>query len=202
MEARLSRKIRNISFLLLIMVAFIHGYNENLRFADGGAFVPASWLSFIQRFISDGVCRIAVPLFFAISGYLACESTGPALNTGTYAVLLKKRFFSLLVPYLLVSAAGIALVFLLQLIPYSRPFFNNYSAGETPISEWVRIWLLSPVPFQLWFLRFLMNYFLFFPVLFLAIRYLRELFVLVLFLFWSWTTLYYKIGAWKIAFYI
>jgi peptidoglycan/LPS O-acetylase OafA/YrhL len=200
MEARLSQKIRNISFLLLIMVACIHGYNENLRFADGSGFVPSPWLSFLERFISDGVCRVAVPLFFAISGYLACESTGHHLNAGIYGVLLKKRVFSLLIPYLLVSASGIALVFLLQLIPFSRPFFNNYNTSTTSASDWIRIWLLNPVPFQLWFIRYLMNYFIFFPILYFAIQYLRELVIGVLFLFWAWTTLYYKIGAWKIAF--
>jgi peptidoglycan/LPS O-acetylase OafA/YrhL len=200
MDKRLSLKIRNISFLLLIMVAFIHGYNENLRFSDNGSILVPPWLSFLERFISDGVCRVAVPLFFAISGYLACESTGRILGIADYFILLKKRVFSLLIPYLMVSGSGIALVMLLQLFPFSRPFFNNYDIANTSFSDWVRIWLLNPVPFQLWFIRFLMNYFLFFPVLFFAIRYLRELFVLILFLFWSWTTLYYKIGAWKIAF--
>ena len=200
MEPNLSRKIRNISFLLLILVAFIHGYNENLRLAGWGAHNPSPWLIFIERFVSDGFCRLAVPLFFSISGYLASESIGRKFSIRACFYLLKKRVGSLLIPYLLVSATGIGLVILLQLFPVSQNFFNNYRLATTPLSGWLRIWLLNPVPFQLWFIRFLMNYFLFFPFLFLAVRYLKELFLVILFVFWAWPFLYSQIGFWKIAF--
>ena len=200
MEARLSNKIRNISFLLMVLVAFIHGYNENLRFSDQGTVQPAAWLSFTERFVSDGICRIAVPLFFAVSGFLACESLGKKLRISSFLLLLKKRVNSLLLPYLLVSAAGILLVILLQLFPFSRPFFNNYSLEGSNVKDWLNVWLLSPVAFPLWFIRFLMNYFLIFPLLFVAIRYLRELVVLPLLCLWAFPPFYHLIGHFKIVF--
>ena len=201
MDKRLSIKIRNISFLLLIPVAFIHGYNENLRFSDQGSVSAAVWLSFTERFISDGICRIAVPLFFIISGYLASESIGQSINPAKYGNLLRKRFFSLLLPYLIVSAGGIVLVLLLQSIPYSRPFFNNYAVEGSGFQKWLYVWLLSPVPFQLWFIRFLMGYFIIFPILYYAIRYLRELLIIPLFLFWANPDFYHHIGNVKILFF-
>ena len=200
MEAQLSRKITNISLLLMVLVVFIHGYNENLQFGKDVQYVPPAWLCFLERFFSDGICRIAVPLFFAISGYLACESIGRTLSISSYSKLLKKRVFSLMIPYLLVSAAGILLVIGLQLFPFSRPFFNNYSLEKSGLHDWGRVWLLDPVPYQLWFIRFLMNYFLFFPVLFFVLRYLREFALLVLFAFWAYTPLYHIFGHFKIAF--
>jgi peptidoglycan/LPS O-acetylase OafA/YrhL len=200
MDARLSNKIRIVSFLLMVLVAYIHGYNENLRFADKGLALPAAWLSFTERFISDGVCRIAVPLFFAISGFLACESLGKKFSFQGYGLLLRKRISSLLIPYLLVSAAGIGLVVLLQLFPFSRPFFNNYSLAGSSLKQWLNVLFLSPVAFPLWFIRFLMNYFLIFPLLYLGIRYFREAFVLLLLLMWAYTPLYQKIGLLKISF--
>jgi peptidoglycan/LPS O-acetylase OafA/YrhL len=201
MDIRLSRKIRNISFLLILMVAFIHGYNENLHFADQGNFAPAYWLSFIERFISDGICRIAVPLFFVISGYLASESIGKSLNFHQYLRLLRKRIYSLLFPYLLVSALGIALVVFLQLFPISRPFFNNYSVSGSGLQKWLNALLLNPVPFQLWFIRFLMGYFIAFPILFYSIRYLREFAVIALFFTWANPYLYHHVGFVKIIFF-
>lgn len=200
MNVQLSHKIRNLSFLLMVLVVCIHGYNENLRFVDQTSAGPSYWLRFLQRFSSDGFCRVAVPLFFAISGYLASESMGRTWGLRSYLNLLKKRFFSLLLPYLLVSAAGIALVVLLQIFPFSKPFFNNYRLENSSIQDWLRVWLLDPVPFPLWFIRFLLNYFLFFPVLFLAVRYLREVFLLPAMLAWMWPLLYQKFGVWKIAF--
>lgn len=200
MEASLSRKIRNISFLLMILVACIHGYNYNLSFTDQAASKASSWLSFIQHFSSDGFCRIAVPVFFAVSGYLASESIRRKLDLPAYAGLLRKRIFSLLIPYLLVSAAGLALVFLLQLLPASRPFFIHYSLEHISLSELLRMWLLDPVPFPLWFIRFLLNYFLFFPVLYFGVRFLREAFLFAAMLAWMWPFLYHQFGIWKITF--
>ena len=184
MSPRLSLKLKNISFLLMIFVAFIHGYNLNVRMGGSDYNAPPYWLRFIETFISDGVCRMAVPMFFAISGYLACIKIKEDFTWIWYANLLKKKFFSLLLPYLLVSGLGICLVILLQLIPFSKPFFNNFAVGETTVSQWVHIWLLSPVPFQLWFVRFLMFYFILLPIFYYMIKYFKILFLFVLLAFW------------------
>ncbi len=198
MNAYLSNKLRNLSFLLMILVAFIHGYNVNLKFSDGEQFSPALWLQFVEGFVSDGICRVAVPMFFAISGYLATQSLKGEFNTRIYGKILRKRFSSLMVPYLSVSALGIATVVILQIIPFSRPFFNNFSLGSTTFSKWIWIWLVSPVPYQLWFLRFLCIYFLLYPVIYFLAKYLKLIFILALLYFWSSFGLQQQIGVTKI----
>lgn len=185
MDAYLSQKIRNLSFLLMVLVALIHGYNLNLRFQAEGANEISFFTRWFQTFISDGVCRVAVPLFFAISGFLATYSLKGNFSFQSYLHLLKKRISSLLVPYLLVSASGISLVVFLQLLPWSRPFFNHFDLHHTPLSKWLYIWLVTPVPFQLWFIRFLMFYFLLFPLFFYGAKYFKLVFVGLLIWFWA-----------------
>lgn len=190
MDPYLSKKLRNLSFLLLGVVAFIHGFNANIRFSDGQAVEPSRWVFFIQHFVSDGMCRLAVPLFFAISGYLAFLSSGDRFSFEWLIHNLKKRIYSLLIPYLLVSLLGIALVIGLQLIPFARPFFNNFSLTETSLGRWIFIWLVSPVPYQLWFVRFLLFYFLILPLIYGVVKYLKV--VGLIFLFYTWYSFYFQ----------
>ena len=198
MNAYLSNKLRNLSFLLMILVAFIHGYNVNLKFSDGEQFSPALWLQFVEGFVSDGICRVAVPMFFAISGYLVTQSLNGKFNVSVYWRILRKRFSSLLVPYLAVSAIGIATVVVLQLIPFSRPFFNNFNLQSTSFSKWIWIWLVSPVPYQLWFLRFLCIYFLLYPFIYFLAKYLKLIYILALLYWWSSFGLQQQFGVSKI----
>ena len=183
MDQKLSSKLRNISFLLMILVAYIHGYNENLRFSDSGNFQAVWWLSFTERFISDGICRIAVPLFFAISGFLAMESMGE-FSFHKFGMMLRSRFRSLLLPYLLVSLLGILFVIGLQLIPWAKPFFNNYDIHKLSYRNWIFVWLCNPIPFQLWFIRILIGYFLFFPVIYFMLRHFRPFILLLPLYIW------------------
>lgn len=201
LSPELSRKIRNISLLLLVLVAFIHSYNVNLLFNDGQQAEPSKEIRFLEGMISDGICRVAVPMFFAISGFLATLSLGKNPGPRDFAILLKKRVRSLLLPYLLVSAMGIGLVVTLQLIPWSRPYFNNYDPAQTPIREWLRVGLLSPVAYPLWFIRFLMDYFLFLPVLYAALRLFRIPALGLLFFLWANPEVHASVsGIWKAPF--
>ena len=200
MSPQLSQKLKNISFLLMIFVAFIHSYNLNVQIGGLNYLEPPYWLRFLESFISDGVCRVAVPMFFAISGYLACEKIGENFTWAWYGNLLKKKFFSLLIPYLLVSAFGILLVVVLQLIPFSRPYFNNFSLENTTLNKWIWIWLISPVPFQLWFVRFLILHFLVFPFFYYPIKYFKIMFLMLLFAFWFYIPWQQLTGLIKIEF--
>jgi peptidoglycan/LPS O-acetylase OafA/YrhL len=200
MSPELSQKLKNLSFLLMILVAYIHGYNLNVRIGDGGYFETSYWLRFLETFVSDGICRVAVPMFFAISGYLACYHIREDFTWKWYGNLLKKKVFSLLIPYLAVSALGIILVFVLQLFPFSKPFFNNYSIEKTSFLKWLWIWAFSPVPFQLWFLRFLIFYFLLLPLFYYLIKYLKVLFLILLFIIWAYIPWHIYTGFAKIEY--
>jgi surface polysaccharide O-acyltransferase-like enzyme len=182
----------------MILVVFIHGYNVNLKFSDGEHFRPAFWLRFLEGFVSDGICRVAVPMFFAISGYLATQSLKGKFNASVYGKMLRKRFSSLFLPYIFVSAFGILTVVVLQLIPFSRPFFNNFNIETTSIGKWIWIWLISPVPYQLWFLFFLCLYFILYPVIYCLAKYLKLIYIMALLYFWSSFELQQQLGVSKI----
>ncbi len=167
----------------MILVAYIHGYNLNLFFRDESGQPLAEWLIFLENAVSDGLCRVAVPLFFAISGYLAALKLKEP-DFLSHWQMIKKKWQSLAIPYLLVSLGGILLVVVLLLIPWSKPYFNHFSLSA-PITQWLNVWILSPVPFQLWFIRFLWLYFLMFPLLYFGVQYGKWLFMLFLIWFWS-----------------
>ena len=101
--AETSMRITALRFLLIVLVVFIH---NNLRAEDilKGAlehgstpFVYDNGLfgRWVQIFISDGIAKCAVPLFFMFASYLQF------MKGDSYGVLLKKKAKSLLVPYFL-----------------------------------------------------------------------------------------------------
>ncbi|MGM9685625.1 MAG: acyltransferase family protein, partial [Bacteroidaceae bacterium] len=94
MTPYLSDKIRLLSFFSIIMVLFIHSsFQETAECIQGMSFNIN-----LQYFISQMLCRCAVPLFFCISGYLFFLHT----ESGIKAVLVKmrKRFGTLVIPFI------------------------------------------------------------------------------------------------------
>lgn len=70
MNKYLSDKLRIISLISIIMVVFLHSYNVTVKFSPGNMSFNDGYNVFIQNFFSQGITRIAVPIFFCISGYL------------------------------------------------------------------------------------------------------------------------------------
>lgn len=181
MNPEVSKKIRILSFLLMAMICLIHGYNLN---QGGWLTLPPFWMSFLETFISDGICRSAVPLFFAVSGFLATKSVPEKFSFIWYLQLLRKKVKTLLIPYLIVSLLGIVLVVGLQLIPFTESFFVSYSLKNLSISDWITIFLISPVPYPIWFIRFLFIYFTIFPIIYLSTKYLKLVYILFALYLW------------------
>lgn len=105
-----SRRITSLRFLLIVLVVFIHNNFvaedilegalkdgvEPFAYANGAAGI---W---IQRFISDGIARCAVPIFFMFASYLQF------MKNDRFSVLLKKRTKSLVIPFFLWPILNIA----------------------------------------------------------------------------------------------
>ena len=70
MNKYLSDKLRIISLISMIMVVFLHSYNVTVKFSSGNMSFNDGYNVFIQNFFSQGITRIAVPIFFCISGCL------------------------------------------------------------------------------------------------------------------------------------
>lgn len=86
----------------MALVVFIHNdfTVESIAetVANGGqaiAFCPSPFGEWVQRLVSQGIARGAVPLFFLFAGYLQAK------KNDSYGLLLKKRARSLLLPFAL-----------------------------------------------------------------------------------------------------
>lgn len=124
--------------------------------------------SFIQYFLSNGIFRFRIPMLFIISGFLfAMHDYRP------YRERTKKRLRTLLVPYLIWSAFGLAFTYVLELFPYTRELVASTNVVRISDSQalvhdytWHDLlarWILAPVPYQLWFIRVLLVYNLAYP---------------------------------------
>lgn len=100
--AETSRRITSLRFLLAVFVVFIHNNftaeSVARMFEQDGimiAFCQGAAGKWIQLFISNGIARCAVPLFFLFAAYLQCK------KDDSYGTLLRKKSRSLVLPFFL-----------------------------------------------------------------------------------------------------
>lgn len=178
----LRTKIRFLSFFLIVLVVFVHSYNIDIKINNGIQYSSNGLVFFIEEFFSQGLNRIASPLFFIISGYLFFANlNGTAAD---FLRKLKKRIKTLIVPYLLWSLAGILLFWALQLHPLANVFFTKTLIRDMDLKEILNNLILAPVPYQLWYIRDLMMFVLLSPVFFVLIQELRLLVLISCIVFW------------------
>lgn len=87
MTEYISTKIKVLSALLILMVLYIHMYYTE----------AAENLLVLQKIVGGGLCSVAVPLFYLISGYLFFIKVPKGLTS--IFEKLKKRCRTLLIPY-------------------------------------------------------------------------------------------------------
>jgi len=182
MNKFLSVKLKVISFMLIVMIVFCHSQNIGKNLLPGNTLLNHGYSSFIQDFFSDGINSIAVPLFFAISGYLFFLKF-----EGTSAEFLskyKKRLNTLAIPYLFWSIAVLFLFFTLQLISGSENLFGSKLIRDFSINELLNKIFINPIPSQFWFVRDLMVLVFLSPIIYWLIRLSK--FYIVLILLFSW----------------
>lgn len=112
------KKKEYLSFLLSILVLFIHSYFAQ----DSGdnSFI-AVFNHKVSYFFSCSVTRFAVPMFFMMSGITFFKD----YNNRKYFQKIKSRIFTLVIPYLLWNT-----VWMLWEIVSSYSFLSKFSTGE------------------------------------------------------------------------
>lgn len=170
-----SQKIKVLSFLLILMVLYIHnGYIESSTFP---------FALFIQEFLGyTGIGVVANSLFFFISGYLFYNGVG---NIKDCFPKIKKRVRSLFVPYITWNIIFVLWFVVLGLIPGVSKFVNSDVVGAITKNGFfnaVYVLFVKPVAFQLWFLRDLILYVAISPLLYYLLNKLGKLFPLLLLL--------------------
>ncbi|MBV9987923.1 MAG: acyltransferase [Chitinophagaceae bacterium] len=167
----LSQKLRFYTFICIALLLFVHGYNLNQTFLQPFTTVqePLTFTSFFEYFVANGILRFRIPLLFIISGYIYALKD----NQG-YGTQVKKRAISLLIPYLIWSAIGLAITWLWQQNPVTaRAVFESkldQLGDNRPYAAigWGGIlfrWVAAPIAFQLWFILALFLYDVCYPLI-------------------------------------
>jgi fucose 4-O-acetylase-like acetyltransferase len=138
--------------------------------------------------ISNIIARIAVPLFFLISGYLLYAKETNFLS------VLKKKSRTILLPYILWNILAIIFFYTAQSFSFTRPYFANIIIRNFKIIDWIDAFVGKftearqyqyPLVYQFWFLRdlFILN------MLFIGIKKLVDRFpigtIFIFFVLWT-----------------
>ena len=113
------KKKEFISFLLSILVFFIHSYFAQ-DLGDGSLISVVNHK--VSYFFSQSITRFAVPMFFMMSGITFFKG----YTNKKYLTKAKSRIFTLVIPYLLWNT-----VWMLWEIFSSHSFLAKFSTGET-----------------------------------------------------------------------
>lgn len=190
----ISQTICFLRFPLIIGVILIHAdlstipidSNECINNIDYPIYTQISY------FFSQIISRIAVPLFFFISGFLFFYKT-QIFNSNIYLQKIKKRIHTIVIPYLIWNLLVILYRLCTQLIVPELISSNNKPIYDFSISDWLfAFWntypiyheLNMPINIPLWFIRDLIVVVVFSPLLYLAIQKLSKNIVVLLGLLW------------------
>ena len=179
MSKYLSRKIKFISLFSMLAVVFIHSYNYKDNFLTPTTSISEgfNFFAMFEYFISNGIARFAVPLFFVISGYLFFRNYTSIKDS--YAKKLKSRFFSLIIPYCLWAFISALFMFGLTFISVTAKT-DIVKESVTNGAFSLLTCFIDPPAFQLWYVQQLIIFTIISPVFYLLIKNTKGL-ILILF---------------------
>ena len=116
-----SHKVTIVSFILAVFVMYIRAKNTAYYSFQG---VDATSIYTLNQILSETFGRIVVPFFFIQSGYWMFRFDIQQADFKVWKQKLKKKFTTLIVPYLLWNAYSIVVSIILSIL-LSRSFFIN-----------------------------------------------------------------------------
>ena len=210
-----SQKFRFWAFISMFLLVFVHGYNLNQGYLQPWTLPgePLTATAFTEYWLANGLFRFRIPMLFIISGYLFAIG-----DYKPYKQRTRKRVKTLLYPYLIWSAVGLLLTFVLEFFPYSRNIVAQTRMMQIDESRlllhqyhWYEVlarWIFFPVSYQLWFIRVLLIYNIAYPLLRWCVthRIARIIFFSIAILLWFVTVgfvliegeglLFFSLGIW------
>lgn len=189
-----SKSIDFLRFPLIVGVVFIHNYSSTMIVQGveigNDTFMPVYHVA--SELFSQVIGRIAVPLFFFISGFLFFLNIG-IFDQNCYFSKLKKRAKTLLVPYLFWNIAFLLFYYLAS----HAPVLSSWFQGRTYDMDFIlsALWgippeatatseMTYPIAYQFWFIRDLMVTVILTPLIYCLIKYLKVYVVVLLGLLW------------------
>lgn len=196
----LSSKITIFYTLLIIMVVYIHSaYLEMFQYETS---------DFVWKFCGGlGLCSVANPLFFIISGFLLVGGVTTVLDL---LKKLQKRVRTVVVPFILWNAIFVLWYVVLDITPGVSRYVNSTGIMEAwkslPIWESIYNMLTEPAGFHLWFLRDLIVFMAISPLLWLISKrsWIAAIVLSVVlnhwmaWVFWFWLGLSIRVSEWNI----
>ena len=136
-----SQKITLINFVMTILIVFLHGIFE-----------PEQSTVCITKFyrIMTAIGDMAVPTFLVISSFLYFSK----INVGNYFLQIRKRIFSLVVPYFIWSLLFYLFYLFLSKIPFIATKLN-YNYVVFSLKEGIKAIVFSEYIPQFWYIRIL-----------------------------------------------
>lgn len=184
-----SIRLRILNFPLIIGVVYIHAYSATIEFG-GVSLGPEKvdyFTDFVRNLISQGIARLAVPLFFLMSGYFFF--LGFVWSWRGFGQKLAGRVKTLLLPFLFWTVLVAAISYLGQYIPSVKEYFVGSGASLSNLSAYRLANIVfgftgAPVAYHFWFIRDLMLLMVLSPLIILLLRYAAWLFLGGVFLTW------------------
>lgn len=187
-DALLSKVIEFLRFPLIVCVVFIHNYASHVTV--GGVEIGANGdlpvFYYVSNLISQVLARVAVPLFFFISGFLFFYKV-ETFDTPAYLAKLRKRFKTLLVPYLFWNLLFVGLSFLVNHLPYIKQFFagKELDMADALIGTLDEQGAMTyPLAYQFWFIRDLIVCVVLSPLLYWIVTKTHHLGIILLGIGW------------------
>jgi surface polysaccharide O-acyltransferase-like enzyme len=149
---------RRFDVLRTLLVVFVIGIHAEKVLQAYYTDIPDMLRAYLAIF-PHNVFRLAVPLFFSVSGYLFFLTYKP--DVASYGRMVVKKTRTILVPFLLFNAITLLLIQVFNKVPY----IGDYHMVDTDGYLKLLLGLYRyPVVYTLWFLRDLYIYFLLAPV--------------------------------------
>jgi len=185
----LSKTIMFLRFPLIVAVVFIHTNLTDIMI-NGTLLVNEGQFPIHDLFrhvMTNELARIAVPLFFFISGFLFFYRSDFSL--AVYGMKLKKRIRTLLIPYLFWNIIVFLLLLLTQLFLSSTTSGRNKLISDYSWLDWLNLFWEHregmPICYQFWFIRDLIFVILCSPAVYYFIRYGKIFSLIILGVLWT-----------------
>ncbi len=201
----LSKTILFLRFPLIVAVVFIHCsltdvmINGTLLVSEGQFPIHDT----LFHILTNELARIAVPLFFFISGFLFFYRS--EFTLASYKTKLKKRVRTLLVPYVFWNMVVLLLTLLTQMFLSSMTSGRTKLVSEYGCFDWLDVFWsnggIYPMCYQFWFIRDLMVVVLCSPLVYALVRYGKALAILALGVLWMFGWWFNVVGISITAFF-
>ena len=167
--------IRQLRFPMIVLVTYAHSYG---KVTEGFSLVVSEWntYEFLKLLVSQTLVKVAVPVFFIMSGYLFFANV-EKWSINVYKTKILRRMKTLLIPYLIWN-----LLMAVKMKTFSWNIFGVFWCPAGIQTDWFgqEQWMTAPANMPLWFLRDLIIVSLFTPIIYIIVRKLGSWLIVIL----------------------